>query len=148
MKPQALILVIEDDVNDALLIRRTFKNAGVRNPYHIVSDGDSAIRYLVGTGVYADRHRYPLPKLVLLDLKMPGMNGFEVLRWIRNQPEFRKLRVVVLTASEEIRDVNEAYRLGANSFLVKPLEFQNVEALFATLQAQLQARNEPACCLN
>lgn len=148
MKPLPLILVIEDDVNDALLIRRTLKSAGVRNPYRLVRDGDSAIRYLVGTGIYADRQKYPLPELVLLDLRMPGMNGFELLRWIRNQPEFRKLRVVVLTSSHEIGDVNEAYRLGANSFLVKPLEFQNVEALFATLKAQLVLPNEPACCLN
>lgn len=136
MKARALILVVEDDENDAVLIRRTLARAGVPNPRQFVTDGDAAISYLVGVGRFADRKKYPLPGLVLLDLKMPGMDGFEVLRWIREHPLFKNLPVVVLTSSDEIRDVNEAYRLGANSFLVKPLEFQNVDALFATLGAQ------------
>jgi|SRR5690348_1028830 len=136
MKAQALILVVEDDENDAVLIRRTLTRAGVPNPRQFVKSGEAAISYLVGVGAYADRKRHPLPGLVLLDLRMPGMDGLEVLRWIRQHPFYRDLRVVVLTSSDELRDVNEAYRLGANSFLVKPLEFQNVDALFATLGAQ------------
>ena len=133
---QAPILVVEDNENDAVLIRRTFKHARVPNPVHFVKSGEAAIAYLNGVGAYANRAKYPLPGLVLLDLKMAGVDGFEALTWIRSQPHLKALRVVVLTASSEIRDVNDAYRLGANSFLVKPLEFENVDALFATLKAQ------------
>ena len=79
----------------------------------------------VGEGTYANRGGYPLPSLILLDLKLPGMDGFDVLRWIRQEPNFGSLPVIVLTSSEQIRDVNRAYQLGANSFLVKPTDFQN-----------------------
>jgi CheY-like chemotaxis protein len=129
-------LLVEDDPNDVLLIRRAFERAGVTNPIHVSRAGDSAVAYLIGVGAYRNRQKYPLPALVLLDLKMPGMNGFQLLRWIRHQPEFQDLRVVVLTASDHIQDVNEAYCLGANSFLVKPLEFENAHTLLATLKAQ------------
>src|SRR5262249_37052527 len=90
-----------------------------------------------------DREKYPLPELVLLDLKLPAMNGFEVLQWIRAHPNFRDLPVVVLTTSEEIRNVTKAYQLGANTFLVNPLEFENIRAFFTTLGAQLWNR-QPA----
>jgi CheY-like chemotaxis protein len=88
-----------------------------------VENGEQAIAYLKGEGKYASREEYPLPSLLLLDLKMPRKNGFDVLEWIRQQPGLGSLRVVVLTSSDEIRDVNRAYQLGANSFLVKPLDF-------------------------
>jgi CheY-like chemotaxis protein len=136
MKQHKLILIVEDNDNDALLLQRTFAKVGVPNPRHLVKDGEAAMSYLVGLGPYHDRQKYPLPGLVLLDLKMPGLDGFEVLGWIRHHQDLKDLRVVVLTASDEIRDVNQAYRLGANSFLVKPLEIQSAEALFCALQAQ------------
>ena len=136
MNKTAGILLVEDDPNDVLLIRRAFNQARISNPCHVVRDGDSAISSLAGVAPYANRNKYPLPALVLLDLKMPGTNGFEVLRWIRNQPGLRDLRVVVLTSSDDLRDVNEAYRLGADSFLVKPLEFETAGALIAALKAQ------------
>ena len=88
-------------------------------------DGEAAIAYLLGSDPYHDRRKHPLPDLLLLDLKMPGIDGFEVLTWIRQQPGLSSLRVVVLTASDHIRDVNQAYQLGANSFMVKPSDFQN-----------------------
>src|SRR5207248_11387786 len=81
--------------------------------------------YLKGDGKYGNRDEHPLPDLLLLDLKMPRMDGFQVLQWLRQQPGLSSLRVVVLTSSEDLRDVNTAYQLGANSFLVKPLEFEN-----------------------
>lgn len=139
-----LILVIEDEEDDILLIRRTFAKAGVANPYQVVRNGDEAISYLKGEGAYADREKHPMPSLVLLDLKMPGKDGFEVLHWIRTQPELSALRVVVLTSSSEIRDVNRAYQLGANSFLMKPLDFQNIEALISTLRSQRLWANDLA----
>jgi CheY-like chemotaxis protein len=131
------ILVVEDNEDDVTLIRRTLVNACLPNPRHFVESGEEAINYLVGVGPYSDRKKYPLPALVLLDLKLPGKDGFEVLQWIRAHPRFNNLRVVVLTSSNEIRDVQKAYRLGANSFLVKPLEFENVRELFSTIGWQL-----------
>ena len=145
MKEQAPILVVEDDENDVLLIRRTLAKSGIPNPQHFVKSGEEAINYLVGVGPYSNRESFPLPALVLLDLKLPVMDGFEVLKWIRTHPFFKHLRVVVLTASSHLRDVNQAYKLGANSFLVKPLEFENIASLFATIGTQLwKANTTPA----
>lgn len=144
MEQHAPILVVEDNDNDSTLIRRTLTNAGIPNPRHFVETGEDAINYLNGVGRYSDRKRYPLPVLVLLDLKLPGMDGFEVLKWIRERRHFSDLRVVVLTVLNEIRDVQKAYHLGANSFLVKPLEFENARALFSSIGAQLWNRQTNA----
>jgi CheY-like chemotaxis protein len=100
----------------------------------VVWNGQEAIAYLKGAGKYSNRDEYPLPDLLLLDLKMPRVNGFEVLQWIRQQPGLAPLRVLVLTSSDQIRDVNEAYRLGANSFLVKPLDFEDFAQLGYLIQ--------------
>jgi CheY-like chemotaxis protein len=83
------------------------------------------LAYLKAEGKFANRHEFPLPSLILLDLKMPGTDGFDVLRWIRQNPDLKALRVIVLTSSSAMRDVNEAYESGANSFLVKPMDFEN-----------------------
>ena len=122
---EAAILLVEDRQDDILLVRRAFRKAGVPNPIEAVNDGEEAMAYLLGIGQYADRARFPFPTLVLLDLKMMKMNGFETLRWIRSLPAFKSLRVIVLTSSEDIFDVNKAYELGANSFLVKPVDFEH-----------------------
>src|SRR2546423_3238533 len=132
---QSVILLVEDLEDDILLIRRAFAAAKLRNPLQIVRDGEEAMAYLLGTAKYSNRDEYPLPDLVLLDLKMPRMDGFGLLRWIRNQPEFKAMCVIVLTSSEDIYDVNRAYELGANSFLVKPLEFINYPSILHTLQS-------------
>ena len=120
MPDQALILLVEDREDDIFLLRRSFEKAGVANPIQVVRNGEEAISYLTGTGMYSDRAEFPLPELILLDLKMPRLDGFEVLKWLRSQPELSRLRVVVLSCSDDIQDVNRAYKLGANSFLVKP----------------------------
>jgi len=125
MTHQGLILIAEDREDDVILIRRSLQKAGVSNPLHVVQNGDAVLSYLKGEAEFADRDQFPLPTLLLLDLKMPRTDGFEVLRWIREQPGLKALRVIVLTSSEDIRDVNKAYELGANSFLVKPMEFEN-----------------------
>jgi len=104
---------------------RAFVKAGILNSVQVVRDGEQAIAYLAGEGKFTNRAEYPLPSLLLLDLKMPRLDGFEVLRWVRQQPGLRALRVVVLTSSQDINDVNRAYELGANSFLVKPMEFEH-----------------------
>ena len=129
MPYQGLILIAEDREDDILLIRRSLEKAHVFNPIQVVRNGDKAIAYLKGEAEFADRDKYPLPALVLLDLKMPHTDGFQVLSWIRQQPTLKGLRVIVLTSSEDIRDVNKAYELGANSFLVKPMEFDNFIAM-------------------
>lgn len=125
MRGKAFILLVEDREDDVTLVLRSFDKAGVTNPIQVVGDGEQAIAYLSGSGKYSNRNEHPLPELVLLDLKMPRVDGFEVLKWIRAHPQLSKLRVVVLTSSEDIRDLNLAYKLGANSFLVKPMDFNH-----------------------
>ena len=125
MPDQSVILLAEDREDDILLIRKSFARAYITNPLQVVRDGEELIAYLEGEGKYANRDEYPLPDLLLLDLKMPRKDGFEVLAWIRKHPTLRSLPVVVLTSSENMRDVNNAYQLGANSFLVKPMDFDN-----------------------
>jgi len=131
----AVILLAEDRDDDILLVQRAFAKGELANPLFVVRDGEEAISYLSGVGKYGNRAEYPLPDLLLLDLKMPRVDGFEVLRWVRQQPGFSALRVVVLTASDQIRDVNTAYRLGANSFMVKPTDFENVVEMARTLRS-------------
>jgi CheY-like chemotaxis protein len=129
-----LILVAEDNEVDVIGLRRAFDKAKLANPLYVVPDGAEAIDYLSGEGKYADRAQYPLPDLLLLDLKMPNKNGLEVLEWIRHQPTLSSLRVVVLTASDQARDVNRAYQLGANSFVVKPVNFEQFNLVVQALK--------------
>jgi len=121
-----IILLVEDDPNDILLIQRAFQKAGFHNSLKVVRNGDQAIEYLSGENAFSDRERFPLPFLVLLDLKMPGTDGFEVLAWTRNSASLKRLLVVVLTSSNLQADVDKAYELGANSYLVKPVEFDDM----------------------
>jgi CheY-like chemotaxis protein len=121
-----VLLLVEDDPDHVLLIQRAFGRANLVNPLKIVRDGEEAIAYLAGTGDYADRTRYPLPSLLLLDLKLPRKSGLEVLEWIRGDAALRLLPVVVLTSSEESRDIDRAYALGVNSYLVKPIRFEDL----------------------
>ena len=114
------ILLVEDDQNDVFFLKYAFESAGIGNPVHVVSDGQDAIHYLAGNANYADRHRFPLPCLVLLDLNLPGKMGNDVLRWMRKQLHLSNLVVVVLTSSSDSRDVDGAYESGAQSYLVKP----------------------------
>jgi CheY-like chemotaxis protein len=129
-----VILVVEDDPNDLLLIQRAFGKARILNPLQSVGNGDDAVAYLAGEGPYADREQHPFPVLVLLDLKLPRRSGLEVLQWIRAQAGLKRLPVVVLTSSKEATDVNRAYDLGANSYLVKPVGFDSLLELVKSLE--------------
>ncbi len=129
------ILLAEDDPNDVLLIQRAFQKAGLKDTLKVVRDGEQAIEYLAGRGMYANRERYPFPFLLLLDLKMPATDGFEVLQWLRGAPDMRRLLVVVLTSSNLQADVDRAYELGANSYLVKPVEFEEMVNLIRRFEA-------------
>src|SRR4051812_48247883 len=120
MANSSVILLVDDDEDHILLTRCAFNQAGMVNPLYVVRDGQEAIAYLEGKGIYTNRAEYPLPSLMLLDLKMPKKNGFEVLEWIRARPDLRSLKIVVLTTSADIHEVKLAYDLGANSFMVKP----------------------------
>jgi CheY-like chemotaxis protein len=124
MNEQAVILLVDDDSNDGTLIQRVFFRAKVLNPLVFLKSGEEAIDYLSGLGKYTNRAEYPLPALILLDIKMHGIDGLEVLRWIRTQPGLGTIRVVMLTSSDDTKDVNAAYQLGANSFLTKPVDFE------------------------
>ena len=117
----SVIMVVDDRDDDLVLIRKAFLRARVLNPIVSINSGDEAILYLKGEGKYANRDEYPLPDLLLLDLKMPKTDGFDVLQWVRTQRGLSSLRVVVLTSSDQIKDVNRAYELGANSFITKPV---------------------------
>lgn len=127
------VLLVEDDPDDVLLTQRAFKKANVANPLQVVTDGEEAVAYLSGQGRFADRGQYPLPMLLLLDLKLLRRSGLEVLEWLRAQPGLRRLPVVVLTSSKESRDVNRAYDLGVNSYLVKPVAFDSLQEMVQSL---------------
>ena len=120
------ILHVEDDPNDVLLVQRALKKANAPVQIHSVNDGDGALAYLNGADHFADREKSPLPDLVLLDLKMPRKSGLEVLGWIREQSKFKRTIVVVFTSSKHDQDINRAYELGANSYLVKPVGFESL----------------------
>ncbi|BAZ52211.1 response regulator [Nostoc sp. NIES-4103] len=132
---QQTILLAEDDSNQVLLIRRALRKANLTQILQVVNDGEAAIAYLCGEGNYADRKSYPLPILVLLDLKMPRKSGFEVLEWLKQQPELKRLPVIVLTTSTEMHDIQKAYDLGVNSYLVKPVAFNDLTAMIKLLEA-------------
>lgn len=120
MTTSSAILLVEDNEDDVFLMKRALKNAGIKNPLRIAEDGQQAVDYLSGTGAYADRTQFPIPALVFLDLKLPMRKGLDVLAWIRKQPHLEGVVVVVLTSSNEPSDLKQSYRLGANSYVVKP----------------------------
>ncbi len=121
MNRDGLILVAEDDEYDVEFLQRAFTEAGIHNPVHTAPDGQFAIDYLSGAGAFADRVKFPLPCLVLLDLKMPRKTGLEVATWIRTQPQYCALPVIMLTSSVNPTEVVEAYQRGVNAFIAKPI---------------------------
>ncbi|TWU04293.1 response regulator [Stieleria varia] len=129
---QQTILMVEDDPCDRKLALRAFEKANLKSPIQVVADGIQAMHYLTGEASYNDRAIYPLPAVILMDINTPLMNGFEFLEWLRAQPKLSRLPVVVFSSSEHPSDVNRAYELGANSFILKPL---GTEKLIATFQA-------------
>lgn len=131
MVNQSPILLVEDNEDDIILIQMALRRAGVTAPFQIAQDGAEALRYLSAHGDdwFASVDR---PLLLLLDLKMPGIDGFEVLWWVRNQPRFDSLAIIVLTASLARRDLNKAFQLGADAFLIKPPDFANDVQLIET----------------
>lgn len=123
------LLLVEDNEDDVFLMKRALQSARIVNPMRVVEDGQEALDYLGGSGKFADRDQYPLPAVVFLDLKLPFISGHDVLAWIRQQKEFESLVVIVLTSSNEAKDLSRCYSLGANSYLVKPPTPEQLEDL-------------------
>jgi CheY-like chemotaxis protein len=138
------ILLVEDEPDDADLLIRAFRKAGIENPVRHVEDGDAAVAYLAGEAPFGNRQESPLPIVVLLDLKLPRRSGFEVLAWLQDQPALRRLPVVVLTSSGQLDDVNRAYDLGANSYLVKPITTAALHDTVRAVHAYWIGLNRPA----
>lgn len=133
---ESAVLLVEDDSNDILFIERAFRKSGFdKHSMQIVRDGDQAVAYLLGEGDYADRNRYPLPGMILLDLKLPRRSGLEVLEWLRSQPVIKRIPVVILTSSRENIDIDRAYDIGVNSYLLKPVNYNALNEMIDTLNA-------------
>jgi len=118
------ILLVEDNPNDAELALHAFRKNKLTNKIHLVRDGAEALEFIFATGQYAGRDLADQPKVILLDLKLPKVDGLEVLRRVKEDPTTKSIPVVMLTSSREERDIVEGYRLGVNSYIVKPVEFE------------------------
>jgi CheY-like chemotaxis protein len=138
------VLLVEDNPDDVELILHAFKRAAVTNPIQVVTDGEQAIGYLSGTGHYADRVVYPVPRLVLLDLKLPRRSGFEVIEAAKANSSFRRVPIVVLTSSNQNEDLRKAYDLGASGYLVKPGKRDALVEMMRSVDAYWLCHNEVA----
>ncbi|MBL9169491.1 MAG: response regulator [Verrucomicrobiales bacterium] len=143
MNEQQMILLVDDSDNDLSLMRSACRAANFQAALQMVNNGDEAISYLRGEGEYSDRIRFPLPTVMLLDLKMPMKDGFEVLRWVREQPVLKRLCIIILTASARPEDVTQAFDLGANSYLVKPAAMSSLIAMVCCLRDWLEYNRFP-----
>lgn len=132
--PLPLVVYVEDDENDAFLFRHAWRKAGVPNPLTVFADGQRPIDYLSGAGEYADRSRHPLPELLLLDLNLPLRSGLDVLGWVRERRELAALPVVILSSSNQAKDVERASDLGATAYFVKPTNVVQLVDLVANFR--------------
>jgi CheY-like chemotaxis protein len=137
------ILYVEDDANDLWLLARAFEAEGLEEPLHVVRDGVEAIAWLAGDGYFEDRAKYPLPQLVLLDIRLQKVDGLAVLRWIRTHPPFTALPVIVFSSSYHSHDIADAYGLGANLFLVKPTDLDGLRHIARFLSTWLHHSRPP-----
>ena len=133
MPERSVFLLVEDGANDVVLIQRAFAKSQIMNPLAVVRSAEEAMDYFNGIGAYKNRNEYPLPSLVLLDLGLPGMGGMDFLKWLRQQPGYGSTRVVILTSSESVLDVCDAYQAGANSFLRKVVDFERFVEITSAL---------------
>jgi CheY-like chemotaxis protein len=142
-----VILLVDDDANDRFLIQRSLQKMGIENPVFEAKDGAQAIAYLAGEREFADRKKYPYPGILFLDLKMPETDGFEVLEWIRAQGSGSDFLLIVLSRNDELRQVNRAYALGANSFLAKPGTEDDLQELITAFRDYWLVRGRPVTSL-
>jgi CheY-like chemotaxis protein len=137
------ILYVEDEEHDITFMHHAFGEAAVPHPLVTVSDGQAAMDYLEGQGKYADRSRYPMPGLILLDLNLPKKSGLEVLQWIRRCPGCHTVPVVVVTSSNRELDIHRSYALGANAYVVKPAALHELQEAVKTIQSFWLKLNQP-----
>jgi len=128
------ILFVEDSEEDFLTVKRAFKQAGVKNSIYRVKTGDEALDYLFNKGKYESEDDYPKPALILLDLNLPGLSGRDVLQALKKDSSLKKIPVIILTTSNDEKDVDACYRDGANSYMQKPVEFQGFVEAISRLQ--------------
>lgn len=140
------VLVAEDNSNDVFLLKHALKKAELTNPVRFVADGEEVMAYLQGDGRYEDRVQNPFPAILLMDIKMPRLDGLETLALIRNDPRFQRLVVIMLTSSNREQDVNRAFDLGANSYLVKPARIEAMLGILEQIRGYwLGLNNFPRC---
>jgi CheY-like chemotaxis protein len=130
-----VVLSVDDNDVDGALLQRAFKRTAIPAKLFTVNEGPQALSYLTGEGIYQDREHYPIPDLILLDIRMPKMSGLEVLNWIRLQPNLKQATVLILSSSEQPEDINSAKRIGADGYLVKPTRFEDLQKLVRGLES-------------
>jgi len=128
------ILIVDDVEDDLVLLQRLLRTAKVANPISILRTGEVALAYLKGQEPFADREKHPLPGVLILDLKMPAADGFQVLQWIKGQPQLTQMLVIVLSGLTELEDVKRAYNLGARTFLIKPCRLADLAEIMKTYE--------------
>ena len=138
------ILLVEDEENDAMLLKMAFKKNNILNPLHWVKDGLEAIAYLNGEGVYADHELYPFPEVLIVDLKMPRMSGLELLQWIRDHPNYKVIPTIIMSSSQQDSDIDKAYALGANTYMIKPSSFDELARMARLAHEYWAASVKPA----
>ncbi len=143
MNERQTILLVDDSENDLFLMRIAFKKSEFNSPLPEVHNGEEAIAYLKGEGAYNDRNQYPLPAVMLLDLNMPRKNGFDVLKWVRAEPMLKRISIIILSASLRTEDVERAFDLGANAFLVKPATLEQLITMIRRLRDWLEINHFP-----
>ncbi len=139
------VLLADDDENDRYLLDLAFEKNGLPNVLQVVRNGEEAIDYLRGDGVYSDREKYPWPSLMLLDLKMPLVDGFEVLAWWQKQEKTRALPIIILSSSSQERDIQRAMALGATEYCAKPVDFQHVLVVARKLRDRWLSTERALC---
>ncbi len=137
------ILLVEDEEGDAMLLRMAFRRNNILNPIQWAQDGLEAMQYLNGEAVYADRKLYPFPEVLILDLKMPRVDGLELLSWLKKHPEFRVIPTIIMTSSRQDPDIEKAYNLGANSYMIKPSSFQELARMVKLIHEYWAASVKP-----
>jgi CheY-like chemotaxis protein len=149
MKPKEfIILIAEDSEDDVVLLRRALEKAEIKNPVQVVPTGEQVIAYMEGKGTYGNRNIYPLPALLILDIKMPKLNGLEVLHWISEHPQFKVVPTIIFTSSNRDHDICKSFELGAHGYFVKPSSLAETENIFRTIRDywNVSYKPEPALC--
>ena len=141
-RKEMTVLLVEDDLNDIFLVKRAFKKANIPHPLQVATDGVEALQYLIGEGRFTNRRLHPLPHLIIMDLKMPRKTGLEVLEWIKKDGFLRRIPVIIVSSSDHPSDINQAYALGANAYMVKPVDLQVLQELLSRVYLERYEERE------